>query len=385
MRVYDDAATGCQVKVFPLQHLVCPVYLNTHPYLETSYLASCRRALQGVQAEMLVVESNDVGVQSEMFIEDTEDDAYIGVQALMKIIDESPAGVQVLMTRSEGIGSQVTMVIYNITQLRILCDFASRGTTALGGTNWTASPAEASGDFSPNNLNTDIVEQRYQSQDGDTALIQLTCDTGIPQGAFVDTIGILNHNLTKAARVTVQASNSAIFAPVSFSTIMVTELENMYWIAPSLPTSSYRYWRFLVEDAFNPDNNIKIGTIVFGSARIFSQAENFELPVSFGKRHFEDSIETEGYTNVGNDRATRKRLGLSFKQLNFNKSNYQLLQEYFAEAKTDLKCLIIPLPERPSALAVFSKLKQLPEDEQHNSLGLDQHYVDLDLEWNEEK
>jgi len=382
-RIFSQPGLGQSVRFGLIRHALHPKYCTeSEGYLMEGYLADKMCGYQGMQVEGKIVDETDDHIMGQQVDLKIEDLAPIGSQAKFIIAVETPVGIQVRAIRSVNIGSQANYVIYNDTQLRFLCDFASRGTEALGGTNWTASPAEAAGDFSPNNLNTDILEQRYQSDDGDIALVILTCDTG-KNNTFVDTIGILSHNLTRSARVTVQASNDPLFGSIGQNFVMTTELEDMYWISPNLPTLGFRYWRFLIEDSTNTENNIKVGTVVFGSAQIFTKAERFTNPVTFGEKHFKDSIETEGFTNVSNDRATRKFLGLSFTDLAFNGSNYLLLKSYFSEAKTDLKCLVIPTPQNPSTFAVFSKLVQLPQ-ESHKAIEEEEaHYVDLSLEWDE--
>jgi hypothetical protein len=410
---------GLQAKQFPLAHYLCgDVYLN-RPYLSQSYLAYCMRATQGVQvlqkviapkptgiqslqridearsqgvqslmrlyrqddvgvqARQQIFEFNDLGVQAQQQIEEV---LSIGLQVEGKIRASANVGYQAQMVKATKQGAQVTMVIYNVTQLRILTDFASRGTPALAGNNWTSQQALKIGDFSANNLNTDIVEQRCQTV-GTPAIWELRCDTGIPQGAFVDTAAILSHNLTRSARVTLQGSNDPVWGSAGFSVVMVTELENMYYIAPTLPTDSFRYWRLLIEDPTNADE-LAIGVVIFGSSRMMTVRECFQNPVTFGKRHYKDTIETEGFTNVSNDRATRKYLSLNFADLKIDSGNYRMFTEYMKLVKTDLKALIIPRPTRPSTLAIFSKLTQLPE-ETHNAISDVEHYISFTFSWDE--
>ena len=364
----DQLDFGLQAKIFPLEHNLHPFYL-TEPfgYLSEAYLASKICAFQGMQVDQLIDSSDDdfpQGFQVDQKI--TEALANQGFQALLRIYDEQSVGFQADVIRAERLGISTTMVLYNITQMRILCDFLSRGTAALGGNNWTSPQGVDVGDFDLSNLNTDVVEQRAQSPVGVAALWEIRCNTGIANG-FADTYGILNHNLTSSATVTVQGSDDPAFGSVKWSFVMTTELVNMYYIEPDLPTIPAQYFRFLIQDPLNPDGQIKIGTIVFGNAIIFSKKSCFDLPVTFGLRHFKDGLQTEGFTNYSNDRALRKILQLNFSDHLFDGADYQNFQDYFKTAKTDLKCLVIPTPQRPSALAVFSKLTQLPE-ETHNAV-----------------
>jgi hypothetical protein len=334
----------------------------------------------GIQALMVKGTTDANGMQSDQKIVDEDDDRFQGIQAEMKVDTEATPGFQSDQITTENFGMSATMSLYNQTQFRVLCDFSSRGTPALGGTNWVSVPTEDAGDFSPNNLNTDIVEQRTQVSPV-PALWRLEVDTGV-SNTFVDTIGILEHNLTIAATVQFQASNDPLFSTIEFSINMTVELDNMYYIAPTLPTTPARYFRFLIQDPSNTSGKLSIGTIVFGSAVVTTTKECFSNPIIYGKRHFKDTLPVEGFNTVSNDRAIRHFLGLRFEQLEFDGANFELLQEYYCTAKTDLKCLVIPRPETPSAFAVFAKLVTLPE-EQHNAIDVDNHYVQISLEWDE--
>lgn len=269
------------------------------------------------------------------------------------------------------VNSQILHAIYNTKLLRILCEFPSRGTS---GTNWSViAGGTAAGDFSVNNLNTDIVEQVYRST---AKNITIQCDTQVPQGIFNDTLAILGHNFTTSASVVMQGSNDITFGSVGLSETLDVELNNIYWISEYLPAASYRYWRFIISDVTNA-NNLQIGTIVFGPSIIFN-GECFVDNVVRRKTHFADRVRTEGFTSVSNDRALKRAVSLSFKNLDFNRDNYEHLVEVIDAARTSLKCLWIPTPEYASRFAVFGKLSEMPV-ENHRVLGENADYIDLDI------
>jgi len=373
---------GMQAKQYPLRHWLCDEgYLET-PYLEESYLSYCMRAFLGMQARQLVLETAESGMQAEMHIVDKS--LITGMQTSQVITKEETLGMQATQIRVVKTGMQAAMVIYNNTQLRILCEFPSRGTEALAGLNWVMSPTEAAGDFSPNNLNTDIIEQVTRSVTAGS--ITLTCDTGLSQGVPVDTIAILGHNLTKSAIVQVQGSKNPSFSPSDIVFTMETQLDDMYWIAETLPTliGQNRYWRFTIQDPTNTDGYIEIGTILFGVSDIFTTSECFQNPIEHGLKHYKDEVETEGFTNIMNDRALRKWLRLSFEDLNYLKGNFKLIDDMVKYARTSLKCLVIPTPLYPERYAVFAKLVQLPSYS-NRVLEEDADYTSFSLEWDESK
>lgn len=369
-------------------------YLESAYLSELSYMSGTFAELTGMQVDMAVVQTQETGMQANQEIVSPDDDYVQGMQVDMSIHDEHEIGMQVVQTRVSELGMQANLVIYNTTQLRLLCEFPSRGVAnqygsdpvSVDNANWKSIQSMESGDLGKlSNLNTDVLEQRVQTADGVTVW-ELRCDTGV-SNTFTDTIGILDHNITTSASVIFQGSDSQTFGTIKFEHNINPTSPYAIFIAPTLPTISARYHRFLITDPTNPDNHIRIGTIVFGSSTIFTPSETFDNPVAYGRKHFKDQVKTEGFTNKSNDRAIRRILGLSFTNLDVEGGNYRRLQEYFDFAKTDLKCLVIPTPTKPTVLTVWSKLVQLPE-EQHAAIDvrddeLNAHWANLELDWDE--
>lgn len=290
-----------------------------------------------------------------------------------------PVGMQFLSVKEQARAIQFRSALYNTTNLRILVDFPSRG---LDGLNWTSTSTQTSStnSFTVNNVNTDIVEQYWRSATG-TLSATITCDTQLTQGVYLDTLAILNHNLSGSSTITLQGSSDPSFATIPVNVALEYEATNMYYIAPTLPQNPYRYWRLNITDPGNADNYLRIGTIVFGSAVIFTN-ESFVDRVNFGQRQFVDKVYTEGFTNISNDRGKKKYLNLEFRNLIYGKSNFQSMREIFNYAGATLKCLYIPVPQKPSRFAVFGKLSEIPQEE-HNYKGADADYVDFSIEVDE--
>lgn len=356
------------------------------PYGQQAEMVVSKEVAYGMQTEMVISVIEAFGQQVEMFV--TRENHY-GMQVLMIVSVVEAYGQQVLMLIKTPFSFQATMVIYNDTQFRVLHEFPSRGTPALDGENWTATN-QAAGDFSPNNLNTDVEEEVYRST---TLSIELTCDTGIPQGTTIDTLAIRNHNLTRSAQVQVQGSKDNFASvDVNFDLDPIT-LQHTYYIAPTFPLgieNQNRYWRVVITDVTNPAGYIQIGCIIFGNAKIFSTHENFSNPLRRGYIHFKDEIATEGFTRISNDRALKKTLRLAFQKLERIRGNYQWLEAYWEFARTSLKCLVIPMPKYAARYAVFAKLDRMPEIDVENVANMDDpdgraEYLDFDLSWDESK
>jgi hypothetical protein len=364
-------------------------YLN-QPYLKYNYVADYICTHQKSQVLAKITDEHKAYSETEGKI--FRNGGFFS-QVLGKVYVDRLLGSQVVAIRAKGFFSQARGVLYNTTNLRILSDFASRGVETGTGLNswgypiasgltWKATSTEA-GHFDPNNLNTDVVEEVWRSAAGQIAGVILSCDTEVSQGIFLDTFAILNHNLSLSASVVLQGSNVGTFATVGVSETLyvIRNHENIYYIAPTLPTESYRYWRVVITDLGNADNFLQIGTIVFGSSIIF-QGECFVDEVTKSTKHFSDKVETEGFTNVSNDRALKYAVGLDFRRLRYNKGNYSNLRGVFDFARTNLKCLWIPTPEYPERFAVFGKLPTIPV-EKHNVKGYDLDYVDFTIEVDE--
>ena len=366
---------------------ICGGFLSSEPYL-TQYrflsLVLCNG--NGFQISSFITNQDPTGFEIASTVNSFKTNAF---QIEGKIDFIKPLGFQFTSVFSSIKGFQFRGVLYNTYYLRIMSTFSSRGNTGIGGTNawgntggtglnWIAGSTQSG--FNIKDVNSDIIEQVWRSATG-VKITNITCDTEITQGVFVDTIAILNHNFTSTAAIVFQGSNDSTFSTVTFSQTLTWEKENMYYISPEIPTLQLRYWRFILNDGTNPDDFLRVGTILFGSSEIL-QGDQFVDQITYGKRHYKDQVFTEGFTNVSNDRAVKKYLKLSFQSLTISGRNYGILRDTFDFAKTQLKCLWIPTPQYPSRYAIFAKLNEMPE-EKHNDKGFDADYVSLDVNLDE--
>jgi hypothetical protein len=372
-----------EVRVDDYPTLICgPGYLEDS-YLVGPYLTQTVCLVPGAQTLFTIIDATAFAAQqAELNIVDYP--SQYGQQAEFTILDDTSLGQQFDSVTGTAVGQQVLATIYNATNLRILCEFPSRGTND---SNWTAT-STATGDFTVQNLDTDIVEQVWRSDTGDITGVSVSTDTGLPQGVFLDTLAILNHNFTRSANVTLIGSNDPTFAIIGTSIVLDVRENNVYYIAPDLPVAGYRYWRIDIDDATNTDNYIEIGTVVFGASNIF-QGECFVDEVEFQLQDFTDSVPTEGFTNVANSRSLKRKVRLDFRFLNFQRNNFRIMRNLFETYRTTHKCLFIPTPsatdpEVTARFAGYAKLTTLPT-ERHNYKGGDADYVSFPIEYDESK
>lgn len=367
MVIDPEELVGMQARADTLRHALIDSYL-VEPYLEESYLASRMAAYAGMQAKMVIADHERVyGMQAQMHI---DTDRTLGQQARMFIVDhERPYGMQARLVQIARTSLQTTMIIYNQTQFRVLYTFPSRGTADLLGDNWSASN-QASGDFLPRNLNTDVEEEVFRAA---LNSVELICDSGVTQGVTFDLLSLRNHNLTRDAFIQVQGSQDAGFATVNVSITITSELLHIYYVAPTFPTAESfrnRYWKFIINDPTNP-SPVQIGAILFGNAKVFSMKDSWDNPIRSGKRHYKDVLPTEGMTNDMNHRAVKRWLRLSFTDLERINGNFRLLDEWIDYCRTSLKALVVPMPLQASRYAVFAKLVQMQDFEASNQSNID--------------
>ena len=384
-QIINQAIANSQFLKGNLFHYQCDSGYLEGGYLEDAYLSDRLCVALSTQFEVVINDQlKNTGTQFEAVIQDLL--KATGSQYEAVINSQKNLGTQFNASITRLLNTQFQVVLYNTTQTRVLCDFASRGLpTSQGGTggqNWTAtiggSPVTKPGDFSPNNLNTDIVEQRWESTAGSISNVNLDCDTEIPQGVTIDTLAILDHNISPGGTITLLGSDDSNFATIDTTIpISITE-ENIYYIAPSFPTTidQNRYWRLNINDSANIDNFLRIGTIIFGNSTILSEATCTTDKIKRTTKHFADRIRTEGFTTVSNDRALKRKIDMRFENIKFGSGDFAKLDEVFRAARTSLKCLWIPFPGTPGRFAVFGKIVQLPTEEHNVKSTTD---IDMDL------
>lgn len=308
-------------------------------------------------------------------------------------------GTQATILATKPFGTQVRVVNYNTSKLRILCDYISRGESAISaslnefgqfigtGLNWSANHTETSptNDFDINNLNTDVVEQVWRSPLGTLGTPSvIICDTESGGGTNFDTFGMLNTNLTTSATIVIEAANDIGFAiPTPIASINGQADGNIIFISDVLPINNFRFYRITMTDPTNQNSFLQVGTIVFGNAVIFSE-QCFIDQVQWNPTHFTNSLPVEGQTTVQNDLGIKNKLRLAFRSWEYSSSDYQLMQNVFNTARTDLKCLWVPTPQFPKRFGIYGKLSTRPS-ESHNAKSIDADYVDFSVEINEAK
>jgi len=339
----------------PFIHALCQNYLEggylEEPYLAGIYCVSARSQVTMLTNDFLDTRNSQVLMRIDDFLDPRNSQVNMRIDDFLKTENS-----EVLTVIIQAENSQVILNLYNTTRPRILCEFPSRG---LSGLNWTASSQEP-GDFDVNNLNSDIEELVFRTATGTVSGLSLVCDA--EQEVFLDTFAMLNHNLTTSATVTLQGSNNIGFAPVVFEENLLVETDRIFFVSPTLPLTSHRYWRLLISDPTTTANFLEIGIVIFGSSRIMGE-ECTTDNITITKRHFKNEFRTEGFTSASNDRALRKSMRFEFRQIAFDTGDFTLLDDVMDFARTSLKCLWILDPSTASLITrfhAFGKIKDMP-------------------------
>lgn len=278
---------------------------------------------------------------------------------------------------------------YNLTQLRILWEIASDGSTSAN--NYTASSNAGTG-YEVVNLRSDFLERTWRSSGCTAEWFQF--DAGVGSTIGIDTAALLGHNLTNNAVITVYGYGDAFSnAPASdadwyaltpeFTMTVQPNYANVYYIAAVSAAKKYRYWRVLIQDAGNTAGYLEIGRFVAGEALVFDTRENMTMDVDFSQINYKDELKLNGFSSIANNRALRSRLRLGFDNLDMESNdNYAQLQRMLTYCRDTLKALVIPDPRRPYRYTVYSKLSQMPQ-EKHRFIDDATSYASFDLEWDE--
>src|SRR6056297_471232 len=302
------------------------------------------------------------------------------------------------------------MSFYNTTHLRILWEFSLDG---MEYSNIKLATASAAGDFEVLNVKSDIVEQVFRTKTG-TKGIYVQFDTGSvdpitaniqrTKATYIDTFAMLNTNLTLNADIYLYGYGNANTASPS-ATLMLKEgtllfkkkkrelcgndeyQKDVIWISENEQQQRFRHYAVYVEDIGNLDNFIEVGRILGGEATILveddkSGSHTFTDQIDYEEVSYTDKVDMNGFNEIANERAIKKKMSLLFDNVNTEGANYRSLRRYWRYCRDTKKALIIPTPKNPCAFHVFSKLEQIPK--QRITYVEDGHiYVSFDLDYDE--
>ena len=298
---------------------------------------------------------------------------------------------------------------YNLDNLRILWEFALDGIVF---NPYIYATPSYTGDYGVINIKNDIVEAIYRTNNIKTMEIQI--DAGKQETIYartksitIDTFCLLNTNLSLDAKIClfgygdattptptyqqIKDNGTCLFSKTKKELCNNDEYEkDLIWISPEEEIRKFRHWALYIEDLTNQEDYLQIGRMLGGQASILTTQEayggatSFLDTIDFKEVSYIDRLDLNGFTSIANERAIKKTLSFSFKDISLKSQNYKILRRYWRYVRDTKKALIIPTPNVPTAFHVYSKLDEMPS--QKITYVEDDHiYVEFQLSYNEAK
>lgn len=161
---------------------------------------------------------------------------------------------------------------------RILYDY-----TAWTDTNWgggsTVSSSNSTSSGHPRNLTLDPPGQQWNSGSGNDTAEYVVFDLG--SAKLITILNISGANWSAAAEVRWQANATNVWTSPSYNQLLTLKLDsdgNPLGRHTHFLSETYRYWRLYIDDPANPDNRLKISSVLGG------QYYEFEKGMTRGAR-----------------------------------------------------------------------------------------------------
>lgn len=190
-----------------------------------------------------------------------------------------------------------------------LFDFGNRNIQNPGA-NILSVTETAEGDFDKANLTTEPLRQVWRSVDAagwKEIVIQAETESQ------VDTVALLGHNLSEDAVVQVQADFDDSFLAPAETKVMTWSKGNMALTDGF--SASYEFYRIRILDPSNPCGYIQVGRIVGGRAFTFDYNEDINDDFEIAQDDLADSVRSEGFFRISNDRVKVKSLSARFTKI----------------------------------------------------------------------
>lgn len=147
--------------------------------------------------------------------------------------------------------------------------------------------ANANSVYPITNIVTLPISEPFRTTEGLTE--NQTIQIALPVAKPIDTIGLVNHNLTSSARITVNAGAAPEPDGTAFTTT-ITHADRIAWKILS-SSESYRYWSIEIDDATNWEGFLHIGYIIMGVKT--SMAHGFSIGWQVHRRTHVRMIDNE--------------------------------------------------------------------------------------------
>jgi len=216
------------------------------------------------------------------------------------------------------------------------------------------------GDFAPENITTESVRHCWRTAE---ILTPQFITIKAENVSKIDTFAILGHNFSEDAIIKIEANIADYFAVVPFSINVPWQADNIV-LTTEFP-EEYEYYRITVLDPTNPCGYIQMGRVVAGRAIIMQNDEDITDSFSVGYKDHSETMSSQGFFRVSNENIIARSLSCQFSKLYtvYGKdANYLNLRSMFRNVKTTRPFLTILDRKDPARLAMWGRLKSLPND-----------------------
>lgn len=124
----------------------------------------------------------------------------------------------------------------------------------------TVTATSAATEYPAGNLKALPIAQAWKS----SGLANQNIDIDLGSAKNVSLIALVNHNLSAGARITVTGASNSTFSANTVRLSVPRAARNAWTIRSG--TASRQHWRITLEDASNPDGEMRVGYIVIGEA-----------------------------------------------------------------------------------------------------------------------
>lgn len=154
----------------------------------------------------------------------------------------------------------------------------------------TITPSTADSSYPIANLTSLPISKPFRFTGDTSENLQIDLGSALP----IDLIALINHNLTNAATITVNAGASSNPDGSTFTTTITWRERDCFKLLSSPQT--YRYWKIIIADSANPDTFIELGFAMLGDStelgfnfryggQFIDEQHNLEVETEFGSPH----------------------------------------------------------------------------------------------------
>lgn len=230
------------------------------------------------------------------------------------------------------------------------------------GANIISVTSTAPGDFDKGNMTIDPLRQVWRSADvASWQEIVIKADLA----TAIDTIAILNHNLSETAVINLQGniSNSFVAPPLN----IFVPWQKKHLIICQNFGQPYSYYRIRILDPSNACGYIEIGRIIGGTAFTFdkSNGEDINDDISYDWKDLADQARTEGFFRASTERIKLRALKVKFSKIRAaaaENDNWIALREMIDTVGISKPFLTIVDRLDPSFISLWGQLDDLPTE-----------------------